>query len=66
MTDTGYIAYVSLWCILAAPLITGNDLRHMSDSTHYILTNKEVIAIDQDLAATEGYKLTEQGARKYG
>lgn len=61
MTNTEYISHFSLWCILAAPLITGNDLRHMSDGTHDILTNKEVIAIDQDPAATEGYKLTDQG-----
>ncbi|MEO8961175.1 MAG: alpha-galactosidase [Ginsengibacter sp.] len=61
MTNTEYISHFSLWCILAAPLITGNDLRHMSDGTHDILTNKEVIEIDQDPAATEGYKLTDQG-----
>ena len=61
MTNTEYTSHFSLWCILAAPLITGNDLRHMSDGTHDILTNKEVIAVDQDPAATEGYKLTDQG-----
>lgn len=64
MTNTEYITHFSLWCILAAPLITGNDLRHMSDDTHDILTNKEVIAIDQDLAAKEGYKLTDEGDRE--
>jgi alpha-galactosidase len=64
MTNTEYVAHFSLWCILAAPLITGNDLRHMSDDTRGILTNKEVIAIDQDPAAKEGYKLTDQGDRE--
>lgn len=41
-------AHFSLWCMLAAPLMAGNDLRNMSDQTKNILTNKEVIAIDQD------------------
>jgi len=48
--------HFSLWCMLAAPLIAGNDLRKMSKETKEILTNKEVIAIDQDNAGMEGYK----------
>jgi len=48
--------HFSLWCILAAPLIAGNDLRKMSKETNAILTNKEVIAIDQDKTGIEGYK----------
>ena len=64
MTNTEYVTHFSLWCILAAPLITGNDLRHMSDDTHDILTNKDVIAIDQDPAAKEGYRLTSNGDRE--
>lgn len=61
MSPTEYQAHFSLWCILAAPLISGNDLRHMSDTTLRILTNKEVIAIDQDPAGKEGYKLEDDG-----
>jgi alpha-galactosidase len=49
-------AHFSLWSILAAPLIAGNDLRKMSKETNAILTNKEVIAINQDKAGMEGYK----------
>ena len=64
MTNTEYVTHFSLWCILAAPLITGNDLQHMSKDTRDILTNKEVIAIDQDPAAKEGYKLTDEGDRE--
>ncbi|MEO8413275.1 MAG: glycoside hydrolase family 27 protein [Ginsengibacter sp.] len=64
MTNTEYVTHFSLWCTLAAPLITGNDLRHMSDDTHDILTNKEVIAIDQDPAAKEGYKLMDEGDKE--
>lgn len=61
MTNSEYVTHFSLWCILAAPLITGNDLRHMTDETREILTNKEVIAIDQDPAGIEGYKLKDDG-----
>jgi alpha-galactosidase len=42
---------MSLWAMLRAPLIAGNDLREMSDETKSILMNTEVIAIDQDPAA---------------
>lgn len=41
-------AHFSLWCMLAAPLMAGNDLRKMSPETAAILTNKDLIAIDQD------------------
>jgi alpha-galactosidase len=49
-------AHFSLWCMLAAPLIAGNDITKMSKTTDDILTNKEVIAVDQDKAGYEGYK----------
>jgi alpha-galactosidase len=41
-------SHFSLWCMLAAPLMAGNDLRSMSAETRAILTNKEVLGIDQD------------------
>jgi len=41
-------AHFSLWCLLAAPLLSGNDLAHMSPATLQILTNQPVIALDQD------------------
>jgi len=49
-------AHFSLWCMLAAPLMAGNDLHKMSDQTKAILTNKDVIAIDQDALGIEGFK----------
>ena len=49
-------AHFSMWCMLAAPLIAGNDLRHMSKETLEILTNKEVIAVDQDRLGIQGFK----------
>ena len=48
MTDTEYRAHFSLWAILAAPLMAGNDVRSMTDATRSILTAPEVIAVDQD------------------
>jgi len=48
MTADEYRTHMSLWSLLAAPLIAGNDLRSMSDETKSILLNREVIAIDQD------------------
>jgi len=48
MTADEYRTHMSLWSLLAAPLIAGNDLRTMSDETKSILMNTEVIAIDQD------------------
>ncbi|MGN6640242.1 MAG: alpha-galactosidase, partial [Mucilaginibacter sp.] len=40
--------HFSMWCMLNSPLLAGNDLRNMSKQTIEILTNKEVIALDQD------------------
>ena len=48
MTNDEYETHMSLWSMLAAPLLAGNDLRTMSAETKEILTNGEVIAIDQD------------------
>lgn len=50
-------AHFSLWCMIAAPLIAGNDLSNMTKHTTEILTNKDVIAIDQDKLGKEGYKI---------
>ena len=48
MTDDEYRTHMSLWALTAAPLLAGNDIRKMSDTTKSILLNKEVIAVDQD------------------
>ncbi len=54
--------HMSLWCMLAAPLIAGNDLTTMTPQTLAILTNPEVIAVDQDPAGIQGHFIMEQGA----
>lgn len=53
--------HMSLWAILAAPLIAGNDLTHMSAETLSILNNEEVIAIDQDPLGIQGDRVKETG-----
>lgn len=50
-------AHFSLWCMIAAPLIAGNDLASMTAHTKEILLNRDVIAIDQDKLGKEGYKI---------
>jgi alpha-galactosidase len=49
-------AHFSLWAMLAAPLIAGNDLRNMTKETIEILTNNEVIAVDQDSLGIQGLR----------
>ena len=48
MTTEEYRTHFSLWCMLASPLMAGNDLQNMTPETKSILLNKEMIAIDQD------------------
>jgi len=61
MTDTEYRTHMSLWSMLAAPLLAGHDVRTMSDSIKEILLNKEVIAIDQDKAGHQGVRVRQDG-----
>ena len=61
MSNTEYIAHFSLWALLNAPLIAGNDLRSMNDSTRAILTNRDVIAVDQDWGGMQGHKVRDDG-----
>ncbi|HEX4773640.1 MAG TPA: glycoside hydrolase family 27 protein [Bryobacteraceae bacterium] len=50
MSNEEYQTHMTLWALLSAPLLAGNDLEHMSKATLAILTNRDVIAIDQDRA----------------
>lgn len=58
MTDTEYRAHFGMWCLAAAPLLSGNDLRTMSQATRDILTAPELIAVDQDPAGIQGIRLS--------
>jgi alpha-galactosidase len=57
MSPDEYRTQMSLWAILAAPLLAGNDLSKMDETTASILMNKEVIAVDQDSLGAQGYRL---------
>ena len=61
MTNEEYRTHLSMWAIMAAPLIAGNDLTHMSDATKSILLNKDVIAIDQDTLGRQGRRIRKDG-----
>jgi alpha-galactosidase len=52
---------MSLWSMLAAPLLAGNDLRAMNEETKEILLNRDVIAIDQDAAGHQGHRAAQNG-----
>ncbi len=61
MTHDEYITHMSLWVILAAPLLAGNDLSKMTPETLAILTNREVVAVDQDKLGKQGYRVSAVG-----
>ena len=61
MTTNEYRAHFSLWCIINAPLIAGNDLRSMAPEIKEILTNKEVIAINQDPLGRQASRVWQDG-----
>ncbi len=56
------LTQMTLWCILAAPLLAGNDLTKMTKDTLEILTNPEVIAVDQDPLGVQGHRVWQEGS----
>jgi alpha-galactosidase len=54
-------AHFSMWCMMVSPLLAGNDLRTMSSETIEILTNKELIAINQDPACIQAERIVKDG-----
>jgi alpha-galactosidase len=61
MTIPEYRAHFSFWALLAAPLIAGNDVRSMTPEIAEILTNAEVIAVNQDKLGREGRRIRKDG-----
>jgi alpha-galactosidase len=61
MNTEEYRTHMSLWAILAAPLLAGNDLTTMTPETIALLTNKDVVAIDQDRAGRQGDRVSAVG-----
>ncbi len=54
-------ATFSMWAILASPLLAGNDLTVMSDATQAILTQPDIIALNQDALRLQGVLLATRG-----
>ncbi|MGC2752397.1 MAG: glycoside hydrolase family 27 protein [Candidatus Acidiferrum sp.] len=59
-----YRTHMSLWALLAAPLLAGNDLTTMKPETIALLTNKEVIAIDQDRLGKQADRVYTEGTEE--
>ncbi|QWP76960.1 glycoside hydrolase family 27 protein [Lysobacter sp. K5869] len=60
MTDVEYRSHFSLWSIMAAPLLIGTDLRSIKPEALKILTNQDVIAVDQDPLGVQGKRVRER------
>lgn len=54
MSDNEDRAHFAMWCMMASPLILGNDIRTMSEATKQIIMNKEMIAVNQDTLGIQG------------
>jgi alpha-galactosidase len=61
LTDIENRSHFSLWALLAAPLIAGNDLRNMTAQVRDVLTNREVIAVNQDPLGRQGRRVRKDG-----
>ena len=61
MTIPEYRSHFSFWALLAAPLIAGNDVRSMTPEIKEILTNAEVIGVNQDKLGREGQRVVKNG-----
>ena len=61
MTQDEYTTHMTLWVLLASPLLAGNDLSKMTDADKALLMNKEAIAVDQDSLGKQGERLYESG-----
>lgn len=64
MTKDEYITHFSMWCMLATPLMAGNDLRKMDAETKEILTNKEVISVNQDKLGQQARRFMDMGEKE--
>ncbi|RKN47944.1 glycoside hydrolase family 27 protein [Micromonospora endolithica] len=64
MTDTEMRSHFAMWAVMASPLIAGNDLRSMSAETRTILTNRNLIAINQDALGLQATQVSFDGTRR--
>ncbi|WLS43618.1 alpha-galactosidase [Micromonospora profundi] len=64
MNDTEMRSHFAMWAVMASPLIAGNDVRSMSSATLTILTNRNLIAINQDSLALQATQVSFDGTRR--
>lgn len=62
MSHDAYVTHMTLWAMSAAPLMMGHDLRQTSPEVLKLLTNREVIAVDQDAKGVQGQAARREGA----
>lgn len=60
LTDAENRSHFIMWSMLASPLIMGNDLRTVGNETLKILTNKEIISVNQDMLGIQGFRLSNE------
>ena len=60
MTTEEYRTHFSMWALLAAPLLAGNDIANMTPDTREILLNKDVIVVDQDTLGIQGHRVRKE------
>ena len=65
MSENEDRAHFTMWCMMASPLILGNDLRNMNEATRTILLNKEMIAIDQDPLGVQGWHFMDRDGLQF-
>ncbi|MBO6044385.1 MAG: glycoside hydrolase family 27 protein, partial [Bacteroidales bacterium] len=65
MTDSEDRAHFTMWCMMAAPLILGNDLTKITPESLAIITNKEMIAVDQDPLGIQGLRFRNENNLQY-
>ncbi|RZC75193.1 hypothetical protein C5167_050678 [Papaver somniferum] len=61
MTTEEYRSHFSIWALVKAPLLIGCDIRSMNNVTDELLSNKEVIAVNQDKLGVQGKKVKQDG-----
>ncbi len=61
LTHDENVTHFSMWALLAAPLMAGNDLRSMDNEVFEILTNKEVLAVNQDSLGNQAIRFLDMG-----
>jgi alpha-galactosidase len=61
LTPNEQYTHISLWCLLSAPLLIGCDMTHLNDFTLSLLSNDEVLAVDQDSLGRQAARVAKDG-----